>query len=1137
MRSNTFWASLGKCESIIVEDGNRAYYSENNCLIEKTGTLLYGCKNSVIPDDGSVKELANSAFAYCYELTSISLPDSVTKICENSFWHCKKLESLTIGSGVINIGNELTTNFSSKVFIDCVSLKNITVSENNTEFSSKDGVLYDKAKTQILYVPKGIDGEITIPDGVTGMNPNIFSDIYTLTINCEATEKPDSWSDGWNGSCPVIWNCKNNDKDENGYSYAIIDGIRYSFKDNEATVMRIIKISESVTIPASVAHNNVNYIITSIHKDAFKDCGNYKHLNYTGDIAGWCEIDGLNYLDNSKVFIGNQKLQEITSLTLPQGVKRIGASAFKGCALLTEVTIADTVTAIGSDAFYGCPVERAAIPALACKFISNPALKAIAVTSGESIVYEAFYNCRNLTAVTISDSVKDIADRAFFGCPVEMATIPALACKTISNTELKSVIITSGESIEEHSFNGCAKLSYVELPETLIIINNSAFYRCVNLKEITIPDSVTSICNYAFSGCNNLTDITLGSGIKLIENYALNSCTRLESIYFTGDIASWCGINGLSSLQNFEIYIGGQKLKEMTDITIPDNITSIASYTFGGCYLLTEITIPEKITGIGFYAFNDCNTLTIYCEAAEKPDGWSDGWNDSCPVVWNCKNNDKDENGCAYTIIDGIRYSLKDNQATVDYQPNNITKAIIPETVSYKNQTYTVTSIRSHAFSDCHSVTEIFIPRSVTSIGSGALTRLNSLEKITVAVDNANYRSNGNCLIETASRTLIAGCKNSVIPDDGSVTSIGEWVFAYCEYPTTLIIPGTVTKISKGAFTHCFGLTVVTLGYGVKTIAESAFSECVNLTKINIPESVTTIERGAFYTSCCPLTIYCEAKRMPSGWNSSWYFNCPVVWDCKNNDKDKNGHIYTIIDGIRYSLKDNIANVDYQPKNITVANIPSTVTYEGITYSVTDIGFNAFTDCTLLKSVTIGNGIKNIYGYAFSGCTSLVNISIPDSITNIPDSIFSGCINLQYNHYGDGLYLGNDVNKYVAFVTTVDEDISSFEICADTKVIFGGAFSSCSNLTGITIPDSVTSIGNNTFRYCNSLTEITIPSTVTAIGREAFYNCDSLTAINYGGTKEQWNAIDKDHMWDNDTGDYVIHCTDGDLQKSTEDKF
>ena len=211
--------------------------------------------------------------------------------------------------------------------------------------------------------------------------------------------------------------------------------------------------------------------------------------------------------------------------------------------------------------------------------------------------------------------------------------------------------------------------------------------------EIVIPQGVTSIGDCAFKDCSLI-------------------CVEIpSSVNFIGKIAFGCYL--------------------LTSVTIPDSMTSIGENAFEDCSSLTSITIPDSVTSIGEYAFRYCSALTIYCETTEKPSGWDYYWNYSnCPVIWDCKNNDRDEDGYAYSVIDGIRYGLKDGIATVVRQPRNITSAIIPEKVTYKGEEYSVTSIDWGAFNACNSLTSIKIPNSVTSIGYGAFAYCESLTDI-----------------------------------------------------------------------------------------------------------------------------------------------------------------------------------------------------------------------------------------------------------------------------------------------------------------------------------------------------------------------------------------------------------------------
>ena len=250
--------------------------------------------------------------------------------------------------------------------------------------------------------------------------------------------------------------------------------------------------------------------------------------------------------------------------------------------------------------------------------------------------------------------------------------------------------------------------------------------------------------------------------------------------------------------------------------------------------------------------------------------------------------------------IDGIYYNFSGTEATVTYygsyygdNKNAYTGSVaIPTSVTYNGKIYSVTSIGDRAFSGCSGLTSITIPNyvtsigyqafyccsgltsviignsvtsiaddaffgcsgltsvtignSVTSIGEGAFSSCSGLTNISVASGNAKYDSRNNCnaIIETASNTLIAGCKNTIIPN--SVTTIGVFAFAACSSLANVTIPNSVTTIGQGAFYSCFGLTSVTIPNSVTTIDVSAFLGCAGLTSVTIGNSVTSIGNYAF---------------------------------------------------------------------------------------------------------------------------------------------------------------------------------------------------------------------------------------------------------------------------------------------------
>ena len=209
------------------------------------------------------------------------------------------------------------------------------------------------------------------------------------------------------------------------------------------------------------------------------------------------------------------------------------------------------------------------------------------------------------------------------------------------------------------------------------------------------------------------------------------------------------------------------------------------------------------------------------------------------------------------------------------------------------------------------------------------------------------------------------------------------------------------------------------------------------------------------------------------------------------------------------------SNYPYGSTTITTANIPASVTYDEITYSVTSIGNNAFYECTGLTSVTIGNSVTSIGSSAFYGCSSLTSVTIPNSVTSIGDHAFFYCTGLtsvtipnSVTSIGDAAFYGCSgltsvtINSNLLVITfdnnmkdIFGEQVTNYIIGKDVTSIEDYAFAGCTGLTSVTIPNSVTSIGERAFYYCTGLTSVTIPNSVTSIGDYAFWYCSSLTSV------------------------------------------
>ena len=404
---------------------------------------------------------------------------------------------------------------------------------------------------------------------------------------------------------------------------------------------------------------------------------------------------------------------------------------------------------------------------------------------------------------SIRKGTKVVCDRAFFDC------------RFLSNI----VITDSVNCIGDGAFDNCSSLCSVVISDSVTSIGNNAFSGCSSLRSVVISDSVTSIGNNAFSGCSSLCSVVIPNGVTRIGDCAFQLCSSLTSFVIPDGVTSIgkSAFNSCSSLRS---------------VVIPNSVTSIGNRAFGLCKSLTNIVIPDSVTTIGGSAFSGCKSLSsvVIPESVVNLKG-----NPFCR--WN------GELKCLspYFIYDNKVLFDKDKSKIIAFRDKNTTSYVIPDYVTSIGDSAfsdcsslfdivipdSVNSIGNDAFWCCSSLRSVVISDSVTSIGGGAFLGCSDLADIVIPNSVTNIRD-----------WAFFGCSSLsdiVIPD--SVTSIGNRAFAYCKSLRSVVIPDSVTNIDAWAFSDCESLRSVVISDGVTSIGESAFSGCSSLSDIVIPDS------------------------------------------------------------------------------------------------------------------------------------------------------------------------------------------------------------------------------------------------------------------------------------------------------------
>lgn len=1101
----------------------------------RLGTIQF--KPSTV--DMAIRE---GAFANCTALSALELPSNLKVLETLAFANTANLKEVIIESTTgLSFAENVFAEEGSKGFVTTVEIRQYTeafaiadvfngckilelnVHKDNANYEEVDGVLYNEAKTQLLYYPYGrTETSYTIESGVTVIGAHIFENRTNLTsfvVGTQIEAIGDYAFAGTNISSFTFAPGRTADQKltVGNYAFANTSALgEVDFTNSNATVFGSGVFKDSsltkITLPATLekmGSYDEDGNLTAL--DCFDGCSDLEAFVVANGNEAFGADDGLLYgVTGGKVTdLYVVPAGKTGAVDIPKTVTNVWSKAFYNNSNITSVTFSeglDGELTFGDQVFYGAT-----------------GLTSITLPEGVTALGDSMFSgCISLSSITIPKSVKTIGYQTFRDCSL-LKDVTFTKGRTAEQTLTFATTYKEGTTTHYgYTFYGCVSLSKIEFPEGTTNIPSYMFYNVVSLEKATIPSTVEVIEKYAFSR-SGLSEIVFSAN----EDEDLTSkLTTLKQDAFSYSLITNVRIpDSVSSIES-NVFMQTSALKEATmpasynaatskerifngsaveKVIFANGATEIGASSFVNASKLKEVVLPasvKKIASTAFYASNASGSVLekINLENVEEIGAQAFYWCDNLKEV--DLSNVKKLGNMAFTYCKTLKtVTVPETATTIEASAfsncTGLQEATIKAPVVGVSMFATCTALKKVtiysekvgilAFSGAADLqTVVFAPTEVEGEG-GAKTYVHKLKTIC-----GDAFMNCSDLSTITTSTTVTDADKGTAKFPSTLTDIGGGAFAECAGMEKLILPENLEKLwdaekdeildkdgkmcdmlyTYGSFYGCSSLKEVTIPESLTYIGSLAFADCTDLESITIHKDVTNIGHSAF-------------------------MNCGTT--AKTDDETPVDIAFNVtIETDEETHKSALANIGasaFAGASMTSLTIPETV-------DNLNVGANLVSGCTL-TTLTLPSTLQYTVGLV-DGATigTLVATNIDFKADNDNLVLLSADGKTLLSIYGKG-------NVYETPEAGGDPVLveGKFAIPEGVETMANGIFAGKTWLTEIVLPSTLTAISANAFNGCTGLKSVTVPAAVTAIGNNAFEGCTNLATITFTAGEDDAYAI------------------------------